>query len=97
MFKLFKAVILSAILVSPVTFSAKAADPSPPPSQTPPQVATNPIPYSSTRTPGPKVGPSNWIQPSNPTTNPNPTATAPNSGSGSSAYYSKRGFGPAPN
>jgi hypothetical protein len=30
-------------------------------------------------------------------TDANPTATAPNSSSGSGAYYSKRGFGPAPN
>lgn len=89
----FKATMLSAVLVSAVAVTANAADPAPPTTANPPQVAANPgmapaVVYSSTRTPGPKAGPSNWI--------PSPYAapTTPDSGGN---YYSKKGFGPGPN
>jgi hypothetical protein len=93
--KLLKPAILGAVLTSAVGVAAYAADPMPayqanPPQvatqATPPQVATNPgLPYSSTRMPGPKPGPSNWI----------PSPYAPSETQ--SNYYSGKGFGPKPN
>ena len=91
----FKSAILGAAFVSTIAVAANAADPA---SNTPtyrPQVATNPdLPYSATRVPGPKVGPSNWI--------PSTSGSAPASGvtphtSGDTGYYSGKAFGPKPN
>jgi hypothetical protein len=93
--KSFKVALFGTVAAISVSAMAHAAEPGTPTAPTasyayPPQVATNPgLPYSSARTSGPKVGPSNWI-PSNP-------ATTPNSESDSGSYYSKKGFGPAPN
>jgi len=88
--KLLKAAIFSAALVSIVTVAANAADPVPTTPANPPQVATNPgLPYSSTRTPGPKVGPSNWI--------PSPYSAAPDSASDTGSHYAGKGFGPKTN
>src|SRR5262245_1591172 len=91
--KVLKPAILSAVLTSAVAVAAYAADPVPtyqsnlPTYQSnPPQIATNPgLPYSSTRMPGPKPGPSNWI----------PSPYAPSETQ--SNYYSGKGFGPKPN
>ena len=86
--KLVKPAILGAVLASAIGATAYAADPVPTYQANPPQIATNPnLPYSSTRTPGPKVGPSNWI--------PSPNTEAPAETGGS--YYSGKGFGPKPN
>ena len=95
--KLLKPAILGAVLSSAVAVAAYAADPMPanqanPPQiatqTTPRQIATNPgLPYSSTRIPGPKPGPSNWI--------PSPYAQSPSGPEGNS--YSGKGFGPKPN
>lgn len=89
--KWLNAIILSAALLAFAALTAKAADPAWTTTAIPTQVAANPaIPYSSTRTPGPKVGPSNWI--------PSPYSAAaqkpdaPNGG----GYYSGKGFGPKP-
>jgi hypothetical protein len=92
--KMFKSTVLGAALASVAVISAYAADPSPA-TQTqayPPQVATNPgLPYSPTRVPGPKAGPSGWI----PSPNSQAPAVAPNSDTGSEgSYYSGKGFGP---
>ena len=89
--KWLNATILSTALLAFAALTAKAADPASTTSAIPPQVAANPaIPYSSTRTPGPKAGPSNWIP------SPNSAAAqnryAPSGGS----YYSGKSFGPKP-
>ena len=89
--KWLNATILSTALLAFAALAAKAADPALTTSAIPPQVAANPaIPYSSTRTPGPKASPSNWIP------SPNSAAAqnryAPSGGS----YYSGKSFGPKP-
>ena len=94
--KSFKVALFGTVAIISVSAMAYAADPGAPTAPTasyanPPQVATNPgLPYFAARAPGPKSGPTNWIPPSNPVTTPN---WQPESGS----YYSKKGFGPAPN
>ena len=88
-----KAALFGMAAAMSVSVSAYAAEQEAPSATyaSPPQVATNPnLPYSAARTPGPKAAPNNWIPSSN------PTAT-PNSGTESGNYYSKKGFGPAPN
>lgn len=88
--KWLNATILSAALLAFAVLTAKAADPAWTTTAIPTQVAANPaIPYSSTRTPGPKAGPSNWI-PSYSAAAQKPDA--PNGG----GYYSGKGFGPKP-
>lgn len=94
--RVFKAAMLSAAMAAAGAIGANAAEPMSTTPVNPPQVATNPgLPYSYAHTPGPKAGPSTWI-PSTPSSA-TPSATAPNSGEDSGAYYSKKGFGPAPN
>jgi hypothetical protein len=93
--KLVKPAILGAVFASAIGVTAYAADPVPAyqaaspqiaTQATPPQIAANPgLPYSSTRMPGPKPGPSNWI----------PSPYAPSETQ--SNYYSGKGFGPKPN
>jgi len=89
--KWLNATILSTALLAFAALTAKAADPASTTSAIPHQVAANPaIPYSSTRTPGPKASPSNWIPSPN-----SPAAQnryAPSGGS----YYSGKSFGPKP-
>jgi hypothetical protein len=93
--KLSKAMILSVVLSSFAVFAAKAADPASTTPAIPPQVAANPeVPYSYTRMPGPKAGPSNWI--------PSPYSAVlaiPSNPDASTAgsYYSGKSFGPKPN
>jgi hypothetical protein len=93
--KLLNAMILSAVLLCSVVLTAKAADPSSTTSAIPPQVAANPgIPYSSSRMPGPKAGPSNWI--------PSPYSAVPAARSNLDAptagsSYSGQTYGPKPN
>ena len=87
--KLLKAAILSAALVSIVAVAANAADPVP---TTPanPQIATNPgLPYSSTRYPGPKTGPSNWI--------PSPYTATPDASTDTGSHDAGKGLGPKTN
>jgi hypothetical protein len=94
--RFIKLAILSGTVMAAAAMAASAADPTSQNPATPPQVATNPgLPYSSARTPGPKVGPSTWI--------PSPhgsvtSSTAPTSGTDSEggSYYSSKGFGPKP-
>jgi hypothetical protein len=94
--RLFKAAAMCALLVSAGAITANAQNQPAPTSPNPPQIATNPgLPYSSARTPGPKAGPSTWI-PSSPSSV-SPSTAAPNPEAESSTYYSKKGFGPAPN
>jgi hypothetical protein len=89
--KWLNAIILSAALLASAVLTAKAADPAWTTTAIPPQVAANPAtPYSSTRTPGPKVGPSNWIPSTYSAAAQKPDA--PNGG----GYYSGKGFGPKP-
>jgi hypothetical protein len=88
MIKCLKAAMLCTILVAAVATAASAADPTPPQTQTSPQVATDTgIPYSSTQMPGPKAGGSTWI----------PSEQYQSAGSGETergSFYSKKGFGP---
>ena len=71
---------------NPPQIATQAAPPQVATQAAPPQVATNPsLPYSSTRMPGPKPGPSNWI----------PAPYAPPETQNN--YYSGKGFGPKPN
>jgi len=87
----FKLAVLGAGLATAFAVAASAAEPTPTTQPTPPQVAANPgLPYSPTRIPGPKAGPSSWI--------PSPYApAAPNSGTEiEGSYYSSKGFGPKP-
>jgi hypothetical protein len=65
---LVKAVTLGAIVLSIACATAHAGDAAPAAPAGQAQVApTNPtIPYSYTRLPGPKAGPSNWIPSSTP-------------------------------
>jgi len=89
--KLLNATILGAALLAFAVPTAKAADPASTTSGIPPQVAANPgVPYSETRTPGPKAGPSNWIPSPDPAAPPNHDAATEGS------YYSGKGFGPKP-
>lgn len=89
--KLLNTTILGAALLAFAIPTAKAADPASPSSGIRPQVAANPgIPYSETRMPGPKVGPSNWIPSPDPAVPPNRGAATDGS------YYSGKGFGPKP-
>ena len=86
MTKYFKAALLSAIPVASAAIAAYAADPTPPQTQTRPQVATDPgSAYSSTQMPGPKGGGSIWIP------------SKPSAGFGRTEegeFYAKKGFGP---
>ena len=89
--KWLNATILSAALLAFAALTVKEADAASTTTAVSPQVAANPaIPYSATRAPGPKAGPSNWI--------PSPYLAAaqkrdaPSGGS----YYSGKGFGPKP-
>ena len=88
MIKCLKAAMLCAILVAGAANAAYAADPTPPHTQTPPQVATDTgIPYSSTRTPVPQAGGNTGI----------PSEQYRSAGSGETeegSFYSKKGFGP---
>jgi hypothetical protein len=89
--KSLKIAALSALLVSAGAIVANAQDQTSPTYTNPPQLATNP--YSYSRTPGPKAGPSAWI-PS--TASPGaPYSAGARNDEGS--FYSKKGFGPAPN
>jgi hypothetical protein len=93
--KLLKITGLSVLLVSSATIVAIAQDQTSPTYPTPPQVATNPgLPYSYALQPGPKVGPSTWI-PSEPSATNAPASAGARNDQGS--FYSKKGFGPAPN
>lgn len=95
MSKRLKTAMLSALLVSAAAITVYAADPTPtpPPPQNPPQVAKNPgnAPATGFRA---GVGPST-------TTSANPSGPAASASGGirseDSTYYSKKGFGPAPN
>ena len=92
--KLLKAMILSVVLFSFAVFAAKAADLASTIPAIPPQVAANPeVPYSYTRMPGPKAGPSNWI--------PSPYSAGPATpsnpdGSTAGSCYSGKSFRPKP-
>ena len=88
MIKCFKPAMLSAILVAAAPVAAYAADPTPPQTQTRPQLATYPgSAYSSTQMPGPKGGGSTWI----------PSSQSQSAGFGRTEegrFYTKKGFGP---
>ena len=88
MIKYFKAALLSSIPVAAVAFTAYAADPTPPQTQTRPQVAADPgSAYSSTQ-PRPNGGGSIWIP------------SKPSAGFGRTEdgkFYAKKSFGPNPN
>lgn len=87
MLKCFNAAMLSAILVTAAAAAAYAADPAPPQTPLPPQVATG-IPGSSAQTLPNSNGHwygNTWI-PSN------PSASAARTEQGN--YYAKKGFGP---
>jgi hypothetical protein len=89
--KWLNATILGAALLAFATPAAKAADAAWTTTAIPTQVAANPaIPYSSTRTPGPKAGPSNWIP------SPNSAALQNRDAPSGGSYYSGKGFGPKP-
>lgn len=105
--KLLKMAGLSVLLVSTSAIVADAQNQASLPYANPPQAATNPgLPYSYAREPGPKAGPSGWIPP---TTSSDPSvgipSNPPQAGASASSgirnergsYYSKQGFGPAPN
>ena len=96
MMKVFKVVVLNAADVVAVSAIANAAEPGSTTAPYRPQIAVNPgVPYSSTRMPGPKSGPSTWIGPPSSTS---PSSTAPTSGTESEgSYYSSKAFGPKPN
>jgi hypothetical protein len=94
--KRFETAMLSALFMSAATITAYAADPTPtpPPTQNQSQVATNPgNPSPATRPPA-GIGPS-----ASTPANPSPAAASASAGTRSedSTYYSKKGFGPAPN
>jgi hypothetical protein len=93
--KLLRAAALSAVLVSAGTIAAQAAYQAPASPGYPPQTATNPaIPYANAPQPGPMVGS-------------NPSIQSPQAGAGTfsmtgsqsakGSFYSRKGFGPAPN
>ena len=88
MIKCLNTAMLCAILVAGAANAAYAADPTPPQTQTPPQVATDTsIPYSSTRTPVPQAGGNTGI----------PSEQYRSAGFGETeagSFYSKKGFGP---
>lgn len=93
--KLLKMAGLSVLLVSAGPIVANAEYQVSPTYATPPQVAANPgIPYSYTQQPVPNAGPSNLIQP--PSSAPTASATT-GIRSEEGNFYSKKGFGPAPN
>lgn len=107
---LFKATTLSVAMLAVTAIAASAQETASAPPTNPPQVTTNPgFGYSATRTPGPSTGHSNWIA-SNPSSagaapststpsNRSPIYESASSGSQTSEgnFYSKKGFGPAPN
>ena len=86
MIKYFKTALLYAIPVAAGAIAAYAADPTPPQTQTRPQIATDPgSAYSSTRMPSAKGGGSIWIP------------SKPSAGFGRTEegeFYAKKGFGP---
>jgi hypothetical protein len=86
---LAKAVMVGAVFAISAICAANAADPAYPAATGQTQAApTNPaIPYSYTRLPGPKAGPSNWI----PSTHPD--QTMPSSGGYRTVPYSQNGAG----
>ena len=90
MIKCFEAAMLSAILVvAAAATAADAAAPTPPQTQTRPQLAAYPgSAYSPTEMPDPKDGGSIWI------------SSKPSAGFGrteAGEFYAKKGFGPSPN
>jgi len=107
---LFKAATLSAAMLVATAIAASAQQSASAPPANPPQVTTSSgFGYSSTRTPGPSTGHSTWI-PSDPasvaaaTGGPVPSNRSSIYESASSGaqtnegqFYSKKGFGPAPN
>jgi hypothetical protein len=107
---LFKAATLSAAMLAATAIAASAQETASAPPTNPSQVTTNPgFGYSASRTPGPSVGHSNWIPPSPSSAGAAPSAAAPanrspiyeSASSGAQTneghFYSKKGFGPAPN
>ena len=94
MTKRFKVAMLSPMLVAAATIAAYAA-PTPPQTQSPPQVAANPgIPNVNAGQAGGTNGHWVWV----------PTSPAPQTASGAAGIrtedgqsYSKKGFGPTPN
>jgi len=107
---LFKAAALSAAMLVATAIAASAQQTASTPPANPPQVTTSAgFGYSSTRTPGPSAGHSTWL-PSDPSSVAAAPGTAVSSNrssiyeSASSGahtndgdFYSKKGFGPAPN
>ena len=100
---LFKAATLSAAMLAATAIAASAQETASAPPTNPSQV------YSASRTPGPSVGHSTLI-PSSPSSagaapgtpassNPSPIYESASSGAQTSEghFYSKKGFGPAPN
>jgi hypothetical protein len=88
MIKYFQAAMLSTTLVAAATIAAYAAEPTPPQTQTRPQLATYPgSAYSLTQLPGPNVGGNISIQSK-------PSAAFGRTEGGS--FYSRKGFGPSP-
>ena len=106
---LFKAATLSAAMLAATAIAASAQESASAPPTNPRQVTTNPgFGYSSTPALGPSVGysagiPSNSsvrASPGNSTSaNPSPGGTSASSGirNDRGNFYSKSGFGPAPN
>ena len=94
--RFLKTTTLSAILLSAAAVAASAQDVSVQSPAARPQIAANPgVPASTTRLPGPKVGPSTWISASPSAAQPAPAGT--NSGGNSGSFYSGQAFGPKPN
>jgi hypothetical protein len=108
---LFKAATLSAAMLVASAIAANAQQSASAPPVNPPQVTTSSgFGYSSTRTPGPSTGHSTWI-PSDPSSSVAAAPGTPVPSNRSSIYesassgaqtneghfYSKKGFGPAPN
>ena len=91
-----KATTLSALILSAAAVTATAQDDPAGGPAARPQLAVNPgVPYSPTRMPGPKVGPTTWIPSAAATARPAPANPAATEEGGS--YYSGKGFGPKPN
>ncbi len=91
-----KATTLAALILSAVAVTATAQDDPAGGPAARPQLAVNPgVPYSPTRLPGPKVGPSTWIPSAAARAQHVPSSPSPAEDGGS--FYSGKGFGPKPN
>lgn len=93
--KLVKAMTLSTAIFAATALAASAQETASAPPTYQPQATTNPgFGYSSSRAAGPSVGHSTWVP-----SNPSPAGATASSGirNDEGNFYSKKGFGPAPN